>query len=79
MYSDRKNQYQQHDVMIAWYTQNNLAMQLLMSVPQLVEIVDSSSIRHDTSILARLIHKLLCVFGITAQPTPLPTQGQTKC
>lgn len=56
-----------------------LAMQLLMSVPQLVQVVDSTSIGHDTATLACLIHNLFCVFRITAQPTHLPMRKQIRC
>ena len=47
-------------------------MQLLMGVPQLVEVVDSCSVWHDAAILACLINKLLCILGITAKLAPLP-------
>ena len=50
----------------------HLAMKLLVSVPQLVKIVDSSGIWHDTTILAGLVYKVLSIFGITAKPAPLP-------
>ena len=47
-------------------------MQLIMGVPQLVEVVDSGSIGLDPAILACLFYKLLCVFGITANLAPVP-------
>ena len=52
------------------------AMQLLMSVPQLIEVVDRSSVWHDTAVLACLVHKFFSIFGITAQLAPLPAYGR---
>lgn len=51
-----------------------LTMQLLMGVPQLVEVVDSGSVWHNAAILAGLVYKLLCIFGISAKLAPLPAR-----
>ena len=56
----------------------SLAMQLLMSVPHLVEIVHSCSIWHDAAIFACLIHKLFCILGVTAQLAPFPAKQMIK-
>ena len=51
-------------------------MQLLMSVPQLVEVVDCGSVWHNAAVLACLVHKLFSIFGIAAQLAPLPAYGK---
>jgi len=43
-----------------------------MSIPKLVEIIDSCSIWHNAAILASFVHKLLGILGVTAKPTPFP-------
>jgi hypothetical protein len=43
-----------------------------MSIPKLVEIIDSCSIWHNPAILASFVHKFLCILGVTAKPAPLP-------
>ena len=55
------------------------AMQLLMSVPQLVEVADSGSIWHDAAILACLVDKLFRIFGVTAQLAPFPAHISGQC
>lgn len=49
-------------------------MQLVMGVPQLIQVVHSGGIGHDSAILAGLLDKLLSIFRIAANLAPMPAQ-----
>jgi hypothetical protein len=49
-----------------------------MSIPKLVQVIDSCSIWHDSAILASFVHKFLGILGVTAKPTPFPAYGKKR-
>ena len=49
-------------------------MQLVMGVPQLIQVVHSGGVGHDSAILAGLLDKLLSIFWIAADLAPMPAR-----
>ena len=49
-----------------------------MSIPKLIEIGHSGSVRLDAAVFACLLYKLLRVFWIAAKPAPLPAHTYTQ-
>ena len=49
-------------------------MQLVMGVPQLIQVVHSGGVGHDSAILAGLLNKLLSILRIAADLAPVPAQ-----